>query len=103
MGVVHVRIGTYEMLQINAGTPSFAKIFLLLLLVLAGSIPALGQSDSLTLSSGSANAGTTVSLNLSLSSPSGSQPAGLQWTVTYPSASVSANQRGRRFGSYCRE
>ena len=47
----------------------------------------LAQS-SLALSSGSSPAGSPVSLNLSLAS-TGNQPAGLQWTFTYPSASVS--------------
>ena len=47
------------------------------------------QSDSLALSSGVTTPGGTVSLNLSLSSASGSQPAGIQWTLAYsPSAIV---------------
>ncbi|MGA2593478.1 MAG: hypothetical protein ABSH32_26475, partial [Bryobacteraceae bacterium] len=47
------------------------------------------QSNSLALSSGMVTPGGTVSLNLSLTSPSGSQPAGIEWTFTYsPSAIV---------------
>src|ERR1022692_4264879 len=41
------------------------------------------QSDALALSSGATTPGGTVSLNLSLSSPSGSQPAGIEWTFVY--------------------
>ena len=47
-----------------------------------------GQTPSLALSSASAVAGGTVSLNLTLTSPAGSNPDGLQWTFSYPSASV---------------
>ncbi len=46
--------------------------------------------DSLSLSSGVAASDGTVSLNLTLNSPAGSEPAALQWTVTYPSANVTA-------------
>ncbi|HKE23919.1 MAG TPA: malectin domain-containing carbohydrate-binding protein, partial [Bryobacteraceae bacterium] len=42
----------------------------------------------MTLSSTTAAAGTTASLNLSLSSPSGSEPAALEWTLAYPAASI---------------
>src|SRR5258708_19037057 len=48
----------------------------------------LGQSGSLTLSGGSAVAGGTTSLSLSLNTPS--QLAGLEWTLTYPAAAVTA-------------
>src|ERR1022692_1362799 len=41
------------------------------------------QSDALALSSGATTPGGTVSLNLSLSSPSGSQPAGIEWIFVY--------------------
>jgi uncharacterized protein (TIGR03437 family) len=51
---------------------------------------AFGQSGSLALSSGSTIPGGTVSLSLTLTSPSGSQPAGLQWTLTYSPAAVIA-------------
>jgi uncharacterized protein (TIGR03437 family) len=49
---------------------------------------ALGQTDSLSLSSGVVAANGTVPLNLNLASPAGSQPASIQWTLTYPAASV---------------
>jgi hypothetical protein len=48
----------------------------------------LAQSDSLALSSGSAVAGGTATLNLSLVSPAGSEPAGIQWTLTFTPADV---------------
>ena len=49
-----------------------------------------GQSDSLTLSSGVSAPGGTVTLNLSLSIPAGQQPAGMQWTFTYPAAAIAS-------------
>jgi trimeric autotransporter adhesin len=50
------------------------------------------QSDSLALSSGVVAPGGTVTLNLSLTSLAGSQPAGLQWTLTFdPSQIVAIN------------
>ena len=48
------------------------------------------QSDSLSLSSGGATPGGTVSLNLSLSSSSGSQPAAIQWTFVYSTSDIVA-------------
>ena len=48
------------------------------------------QSDSLALSSGAAPPGGTVSLNLSLNSPSGSEPAGIQWTYAYSPSDIVA-------------
>ncbi len=47
-------------------------------------------AQSLMLSSATATAGTTVVLNLSVSSPAGSAPAALEWTLTYPAASVAS-------------
>ncbi|HUI54257.1 MAG TPA: hypothetical protein VLY04_04760, partial [Bryobacteraceae bacterium] len=44
----------------------------------------------MALSSGTAAANGTVALNLSLTSPSGSEPAAVQWTLTYPASSVTA-------------
>jgi uncharacterized protein (TIGR03437 family) len=49
---------------------------------------AFGQTESLTLSSGTAAANGTVSLSLALTSPAGSAPAALQWTLTYPTSNV---------------
>jgi hypothetical protein len=50
----------------------------------------LNAQSALALSSGSAPSGTPVSMTLTLSSNVASQPAGLQWTFTYPAASVSS-------------
>ena len=50
--------------------------------------PAFSQSDSLALSSSSTTQGGSASLNLSLTSPAGQQPAGIQWTLTYPSSDI---------------
>src|SRR5690349_13503940 len=62
-------------------------------LVLGVLIASFGRTSraqsSLSLSSLTAAAGSTVGLNLSLSSTSGSAPSGLQWTLAYPAASVS--------------
>ena len=49
---------------------------------------AFGQSDNLALSSALTSPGGTVSLNLSLTSTAGSQPAGVEWTLIYPSANI---------------
>src|ERR1017187_6495696 len=49
---------------------------------------AVAQTDSLALSSGTAAANGAVPLNLTLTSPSGNEPASLQWTLTYPTAKV---------------
>jgi len=48
-----------------------------------------GQS-TLTLSSGSASPGGTVTLNLSLASVTGSEPAALEWTVGYPISAIAS-------------
>jgi trimeric autotransporter adhesin len=45
----------------------------------------LGQSVTLSVGSGSATAGTTVSLPINLSSSGGAQTAGLQWSFIYSS------------------
>lgn len=43
------------------------------------------QGDALSLSSGSGAAGSNVALNLSLASPTGSEPAAVEFSVNYPS------------------
>src|SRR5215831_9095019 len=43
---------------------------------------------SLTLSSGIAAVGGSITLGVSLSSPAGSEPAALQWTTAYPASSM---------------
>ena len=48
------------------------------------------QSDSLALSSGVAAPGGTASLDLSLNSPSGSRPAGIEWTFAYSPSNIVA-------------
>ncbi len=48
------------------------------------------QTDSLALSSGVTTPGSTVSLNLWLHAPSGSQPAGIQWTFAYSPSDIVA-------------
>ncbi len=62
-------------------------IFITLFLALGGSL--LAQPETLTLSSGSAIPGSTVSLDLSLISPAGSEPAGLQWTFLFSPTAIS--------------
>src|SRR5579871_5783591 len=56
--------------------------------LLVWSTGALGQSDSLVLASADTVPGTAVSLNLSLTSPSGSEPAGLQWALSFSSVAI---------------
>lgn len=46
--------------------------------------------QSLTLASTTASAGGTTPLNLSISSPAGSEPAAIQWTFSYPAASIAS-------------
>src|SRR5579871_5568480 len=46
--------------------------------------------NSLALSSGNAASNGTVALSLTLTSPSGSEPAGIQWTFNYNSSAVTA-------------
>ena len=58
--------------------------------IISGFGNALWAQSTLTLASGTATAGSTVALNLSLSSPAGSEPAALQWVLTYPSASIAS-------------
>jgi hypothetical protein len=62
---------------------------LAVVLVVAAQV-ALGQTDSLILSSGSTASNGTVSLNLNLTSLAGNEPAGIQWTLTYPQSHVIA-------------
>src|SRR5690348_1689067 len=50
------------------------------------------QTVSLSLSTASGTPGGTVSLALSLNSGGGPQPAGVQWTMTYPALDLSVVQ-----------
>jgi hypothetical protein len=49
-----------------------------------------GQSDTLALSSGTAGTNGIASLNLVLTSPAGSEPASIQFTLTYPATNVTS-------------
>ena len=62
-------------------------LFGLLLAFVPGVV--FGQ-DALALSSGTAVPGGAVALNLSLSSPVGSEPAGVQWTLTYAAGNTAS-------------
>src|ERR1035441_9363379 len=55
---------------------------LIIAALVSAASPSFGQ-DTLALSSGTAAANGAATLNLSLTSPTGSEPAGLQWTLTY--------------------
>ena len=68
---------------ISQGAPWLIRSAALFILLAQGS----WAQVSLSLSSGGAQNGTML-LNFLLSSPSGSEPAGLQWTLSYPTASV---------------
>src|ERR1700674_2914742 len=57
-----------------------------LLLVVASQ--ALGQQVTVSIGSGSAVSGGTVSLGVTLASSAGALPAALQWTMSYPSSVV---------------
>ena len=56
--------------------------------ILLSSTHAFGQADALALSSAVVPPGGTASLNLSLTSPSGSEPAGLEWTLVYSTSAI---------------
>src|SRR6516165_4626694 len=64
------------------------QIVLLLAVVLSGSC-AYGQSPVLSLASGSAVKGGSVSLNLSLNAGANA-PAGLQWTISYTPTDITS-------------
>ncbi|HVJ09782.1 MAG TPA: cohesin domain-containing protein, partial [Acidisarcina sp.] len=49
---------------------------------------AVAQQTALALSSGTANPGGSVTLNVSLTDSGGAIPAGLQWTIGYPTADI---------------
>ena len=65
-----------------------SAVMVLSLLCLVSARHGLAQTNSLSLSSGTTTPSGTVSLNLTLTSPSGSQPAAVQWNLTYPAANV---------------
>ena len=65
-------------------------IFLKMALLLGASGNIILAQSSLVLSSGSAAPGGSTALNLSLVSPGGSEPAGMQWTLSDPSASITS-------------
>ena len=65
-----------------------SSILLITLFLLSSS--QLHAQSNLALSSGTVLPGGTTSLSLSLSSPGSNQPAAIQWTLTYPAASVAS-------------
>ena len=67
---------------------SHKRLALLAVLPLLLGYSAYAQSSSLTLASGSAAEGASVSLNLSLNAASGSMPSALQWTFSYSASDV---------------
>ena len=60
------------------------------LLVSAVSASLFAQTDTLSLSSATVNAGGSTTLNLSLSSPLGNEPSAVQWTLTYSTSSIAS-------------
>jgi hypothetical protein len=66
-----------------------SKYTIAVILTCISSTLAFCQTDALVLSSGVVSPGGTASLSLSLTSPTGSEPAALEWTLIYsPSAIV---------------
>jgi hypothetical protein len=51
---------------------------------------AMAQQVALSLASGSAIPGRSVSLNLSLTTSGGAQPTALQWIIAYPASAISS-------------
>ena len=68
---------------------SAAQSTLVLLLALIGTTTCLGQDGTLSLSSGSAAPGASVTLNVSLNS-STTPPASLEWTLSYSTVDFSS-------------
>src|SRR5258707_250486 len=64
--------------------PFFKRITVFFMFLI---VEAYGQTATLAVGSGSGVPGTTVSIGIILTGSA--QPAGLQWSLTYPSASVS--------------
>src|SRR5262252_4279735 len=71
----------------DKGWVDFVHKYLFLIISFIACDVIYGQ-PSLTLSSGIAAAGGSVTLSVSLSSPPGSEPAALQWTTAYPASSM---------------
>src|SRR5581483_5604696 len=67
---------------------SHRRFFAVLLFIFAGTRSAVAQTATLSLASAAIAPGSTATLNLSLSGSAG--PASLQWTLNYPTSSVSA-------------
>ena len=65
-------------------------MFILAALIVLSAQLVFGQSDSLVLSSGAAGSTGAVSLNLTLTSPTGSEPAAVEWTLSYSPSDVTA-------------
>ncbi|MEN6301175.1 MAG: LamG-like jellyroll fold domain-containing protein, partial [Armatimonadia bacterium] len=63
---------------------------LVLAVALSAAVPVAGQSSSISLSSGAAAPGGTVSLNVAVNSTAGSEPAAVEWQLVYPSSAVTA-------------
>src|SRR4051794_34328999 len=68
--------------------PLTRKLITILPALLFGNV--LMAQSSLSLSSLTVAAGSPVSLDLALGTGTGTQPAAIQWTFTYPAASVQA-------------
>jgi hypothetical protein len=68
-----------------------AKVLLISGFLLYFGNPAFAQSEaSLTLSSATALPGSPITLTLSLASPAGSEPAAVQWTLSYSPVNVAS-------------
>jgi len=73
-------------MQSNQWIPRF---YLSLLAFLWGA-SSWAQTDALALSSATAASGGPATLSLTLTSPSGSEPAGVQWMLTYATSDITA-------------
>src|SRR5712692_202392 len=81
------------MVLITRGRPlRLSRYSLIAFLLSLGPTTGFGQNVSFSLASGSAAQGGTVSLDVSASSSAGSEPAGVEWTITYPGADFTAIQ-----------
>jgi hypothetical protein len=74
-------------LRKNKGWVTFVHKYLFLSVIFITCQLIYGQ-PALSLSSAAASAGGTVTLSVSLSSPTGSEPAALQWSTSYPASSM---------------
>src|SRR6058998_361094 len=82
----------YKSSSYSSHLNSWKRILSLMPWILLGTVasPAVAQQATVSLGSGSAVPGGTVSLGVSLTTSGGAQPATLQWTMSYLASDVTS-------------